>query len=242
MFLQASVCQQGGCLPQCILGYHIPPRSRHHPPEQTPPPGRDGHCCGRYTSYWNAFSFSIDSSAFSLLLLVYFAFQFGKIVAFVSYGMKSVACSHRHWHTLKISKKKEPWKPPSSLSKGIKTQQSILPDSILKNLYCIDDQLCGNWLLKDSTDQGEGRRLKLIHTGTQKRCSAASQNILPSKAKADCQSLQFQVTRKRCRLTWQNVELCSCIWPEYEKKFTPPSRYLVWIRLSRYVYMVFSVE
>ena len=45
MFLQASVCPQGGwgCLPQCMVGYHTP-QSRHtHPPgadtplEQTPP-------------------------------------------------------------------------------------------------------------------------------------------------------------------------------------------------------------
>ena len=60
-------------------GTRHPPRSRHphprtrHPPwEQTPPPGadrpdqappleqnppppRDGYCCGRYASYWNAF-------------------------------------------------------------------------------------------------------------------------------------------------------------------------------------------
>ena len=28
-----------------------PPRSRH------PPPSRDGYCCGRYASYWNAFLF-----------------------------------------------------------------------------------------------------------------------------------------------------------------------------------------
>ena len=37
MFLQASVCPQGGwgCLPQCMLGYHTPL-------EQTPPtPGAD---------------------------------------------------------------------------------------------------------------------------------------------------------------------------------------------------------
>ena len=34
MFLQVSVCPQGGwrCLPQCMLGYHTP-----CPPEQTPP-------------------------------------------------------------------------------------------------------------------------------------------------------------------------------------------------------------
>ena len=56
MFLQACVCPHGGCLPQCMLGYHThtplgedtPPGSRHppgsrppqeqtHPPEQTPP-------------------------------------------------------------------------------------------------------------------------------------------------------------------------------------------------------------
>ena len=45
MFLQASVILSmggGGCLPQCMLGYHTPPpleqtpQSRH-PPEQTPP-------------------------------------------------------------------------------------------------------------------------------------------------------------------------------------------------------------
>ena len=39
-------------------GIPQPPGSRH-PPEQTPPrsrhPQRDGHCCGRYASYWNAF-------------------------------------------------------------------------------------------------------------------------------------------------------------------------------------------
>ena len=32
-------CSQGGCLPQCMLGYR-PPRSRH-PPEQTPPTGAE---------------------------------------------------------------------------------------------------------------------------------------------------------------------------------------------------------
>ena len=48
MFLQASVCPQGGCLPQCMLGYHThTPGSRHPspweqtPPEQTPPLGAD---------------------------------------------------------------------------------------------------------------------------------------------------------------------------------------------------------
>ena len=97
-YVFTGVClSTGGCLPQCMLGYH-PPRSRHPPPgadtprsrhppgadippgadsprsrhppgadnspgadtplEQTPPPpGRDGYCCGRYASYWNAFFF-----------------------------------------------------------------------------------------------------------------------------------------------------------------------------------------
>ena len=32
-------CSQGGCLPQCMLGYHTP-RSRHPPWKQTPPGGR----------------------------------------------------------------------------------------------------------------------------------------------------------------------------------------------------------
>ena len=155
MFLQVSVCPQGGCLPQCMVGYtppradtpqeqtppradippvqtpplgadtprsrhplgadtqwriqdfpeggrepsrggvntpnfpencmkskefgrpggacvpHAPPRSAnadtHSPPgaytppprEQTPPSPRDGHCCGRYSSYWNAFLFTV---------------------------------------------------------------------------------------------------------------------------------------------------------------------------------------
>ena len=41
-------------------GRHLPGR---HPPGQTPipqadnPPLRDGHCSGRYASYWNAFLF-----------------------------------------------------------------------------------------------------------------------------------------------------------------------------------------
>ena len=51
MFLQACVCPHGGCLPQCMLGYHTPP-SGADPPEQTPPspweqtpptPGADTH-------------------------------------------------------------------------------------------------------------------------------------------------------------------------------------------------------
>ena len=41
-------------------GVHPPGRPPHllsrHPPG-TPPPTRDGHCSGRYSSYWNAFLF-----------------------------------------------------------------------------------------------------------------------------------------------------------------------------------------
>ena len=37
MLLQACVCPRGeGCLPQCMLGY--PPRTRHPPRPDTPPP------------------------------------------------------------------------------------------------------------------------------------------------------------------------------------------------------------
>ena len=49
MFLQACVCPRGGCLPQCMLGYHTPPPGSRHPPwEQTPPP-RSGHPPGTDT-------------------------------------------------------------------------------------------------------------------------------------------------------------------------------------------------
>ena len=87
MFLQLSVCPQGGvCLSACWdttpPGTRHPPGSRHthpgispplpqsrHPPgpgpppprEQTPPTGADGYRCGRYASYWNAFLFFITS-------------------------------------------------------------------------------------------------------------------------------------------------------------------------------------
>ena len=85
MFLQVSVCPQGGgCLPQCMLGCQTPPGpgrpprpgrptpTRQTPPDQadpprtrqTPPrPGRPPReadssirsTSGRYASYWNAF-------------------------------------------------------------------------------------------------------------------------------------------------------------------------------------------
>ena len=46
MFLQVSVCPQEGwgCLPQCMLGYHMPPEQTHiptgsrHPSRSRPPP------------------------------------------------------------------------------------------------------------------------------------------------------------------------------------------------------------
>ena len=41
MFLQASVCPQEGCLPQCMLGYHIPPPGSRHLPRADIPPGAD---------------------------------------------------------------------------------------------------------------------------------------------------------------------------------------------------------
>ena len=64
MFSQVSACPRGGV---------HPPRQTPHPPgrhpsEQTPPgadtprqtlpPPSDGHCRGRYASYWNAFLFT----------------------------------------------------------------------------------------------------------------------------------------------------------------------------------------
>ena len=36
---------------------HTPPGTRHPPPGADTPPPRDGHCCGRYASYWNALLF-----------------------------------------------------------------------------------------------------------------------------------------------------------------------------------------
>ena len=48
----------GGSLPQCMLGY-IPPSPGQTPPREAKSP--DGHCSGRYASYWNAFLLSINS-------------------------------------------------------------------------------------------------------------------------------------------------------------------------------------
>ena len=87
MFLQLSVCPQGGvCLSACWdttpprgqapsreqthtpCDQHTPPPSRHTPRTRPPlpggadtPTGADGYCCGRYASYWNAFLFFITS-------------------------------------------------------------------------------------------------------------------------------------------------------------------------------------
>ena len=54
IFSQACVKNSvhGGCLPQCMLGY----THTQTTPGQTPPPP-DGHCNGRYASYWNVFLF-----------------------------------------------------------------------------------------------------------------------------------------------------------------------------------------
>ena len=91
IFLHLSVIHSVhmGGLPQCMLGYHHPPRSRHppgadtppeqtppeqtphsgsrHPPpqEQTPPTPQEADSSirstnSRYASYWNAFLFEIS--------------------------------------------------------------------------------------------------------------------------------------------------------------------------------------
>ena len=51
MCVKNSVHEGGRCTP---LGRHP---SRHTPPDQTPPSPREGHCSGRYASYWSAFLF-----------------------------------------------------------------------------------------------------------------------------------------------------------------------------------------
>ena len=68
MFLQGSVCPQGGCLPQCMLGYtplgaDTPPQSRHPPEADTPgkqtPPG-SRHPLGADTP-WNRHPLEADT-------------------------------------------------------------------------------------------------------------------------------------------------------------------------------------
>ena len=49
--------------------------SRHPPGADTPPPEADnppenGHCCGRYASYWNAFLLTIKGQIFTLNLFI----------------------------------------------------------------------------------------------------------------------------------------------------------------------------
>ena len=62
MFSQASVIlfTGGGVYPSMHWG--------RHPPADTPPladtlPPLDGHCSGRYASYWNAFLFSVQKQS-----------------------------------------------------------------------------------------------------------------------------------------------------------------------------------
>ena len=67
-----------------------PPQSRHPPradtpKEQTSPPGRDGHCCGWYASYWNAFLFRYMS-------------EFARISKF--FGMSIVKLSRTRSHVI----------------------------------------------------------------------------------------------------------------------------------------------
>ena len=40
-------------------GTRHPPLGADTPQDQAPPPPADGYCCGRYTSYWNVFLFSM---------------------------------------------------------------------------------------------------------------------------------------------------------------------------------------
>ena len=50
MFLQVSVCPRGGSLPQCMLGYHIPPGSKHPPrPQQTATAADGTHPTGMHS-------------------------------------------------------------------------------------------------------------------------------------------------------------------------------------------------
>ena len=60
-YVFTGVCHsvQGGCILACPGADTLrqtPPLGRH-----TPPP--DGHCSGRYASYWNAFLFSIQKQS-----------------------------------------------------------------------------------------------------------------------------------------------------------------------------------
>ena len=52
--LLQGVPAPGGSAP----GGSAPREVSQHVLRQTPPPGRDGYCCGRYASHWNAFLFN----------------------------------------------------------------------------------------------------------------------------------------------------------------------------------------
>ena len=56
-----------------------PSRNRHPPPGADTPPRRDGHCCGRYTSYWNAFLF-LCCSCQKLYGIIGYARPFGVVM------------------------------------------------------------------------------------------------------------------------------------------------------------------
>ena len=60
LHLSVSYSVHRGGLPQCMLGY--PPWQRH--PNH---PRADGHCSGRYASYWNAFLLLIFSQYYFVL-------------------------------------------------------------------------------------------------------------------------------------------------------------------------------
>ena len=64
IFTSMSFCPRGVST-HCMQGYTTGhnPSGQTPPPSQTPPwadtPSPDGHCSGRYASYWNAFLFEI---------------------------------------------------------------------------------------------------------------------------------------------------------------------------------------
>ena len=89
MFLQASVCPQGGSGVSASVHAGIiplsPTRSRHRPGADTP---RYGHCCGRYASYWNAFLFQTVLNIFKTFS--FFLISEGSISW--SFGLAILAC------------------------------------------------------------------------------------------------------------------------------------------------------
>ena len=72
-YVFTGVClstRRGVCLSACWDTTH-----KHPPPEQKPPPQRDGHCCGRYASYWNAFLFVLNLTSYSSLKVTCYRLQ-----------------------------------------------------------------------------------------------------------------------------------------------------------------------